>query len=98
MAQTIATHDDALVGLSGLHLPPRKGTLSAREFISRLHSKNASHRLSRIISLVSQASGVGEATLRLHVMLGREVRKPTAVKLATWSGGWINAAKTMGVE
>lgn len=96
MARTRAA-DVPLTGLGALTIPPRKGTLSAREFIQRLHSANESHKLSRILSLVSQASGVTEATLRLHITLGREVRKPTAVKLATWSGGWIDAAKTMGL-
>jgi hypothetical protein len=85
--------------VDGLAMPLRDDeTLSAAEFVRRVEKANPGRRLSTILRLVSRASGVAEATLRLHVTLGREVRKPTAVKLAAWSGGWISAAKTLGIS
>lgn len=80
-----------------LNLPPRTETLTAREFVEQVASANPGHRLSAVVAAIAQATKISRGTLHNHVSYGRPIRDTTAKRLAAWSGGWIDAAKTLGL-
>lgn len=73
-------------------------TMSARDYIDKLAKHVPGHRMSDVLSEISQATGITRAVLRRHVEFGNRLSSLTIIRLVEWSRGKISAGKTLGTE